>query len=64
MKSWLKLDEELVNDFGTGVLEDLFPYLKDIFPTAKWKKVMGKVNAVLTKLRAKFKEHVDSFEPG
>ncbi|XP_048740940.2 steroid 17-alpha-hydroxylase/17,20 lyase-like [Ostrea edulis] len=64
VKGFLKLDEDLLNEFGTGVLEDLFPYFKDIYPTAKWTKLVDKIGEVLAILRAKFKEHLDTFEPG
>jgi hypothetical protein len=64
VKAFLKLDEDLFNGFGTGVLEDVFPYFKDVFPTAKWKKLKSNIDEVNVILRAKFKKHVDTFEPG
>jgi hypothetical protein len=64
VKEFLRMDEELFNDIGSGVLEDAFPYFKDVFPSAKWKKVAGNLDKVMTILRTKFKEHVETFEPG
>jgi hypothetical protein len=64
VKEFLKLDEELLNDIGSGILEDVFPYFKDVFPSAKYKKVVGNMDEVMTRLRTKFKEHVVTFEPG
>ncbi|XP_048745552.1 steroid 17-alpha-hydroxylase/17,20 lyase-like [Ostrea edulis] len=64
VKAYLQLDEELNDGLGTGVLEDVFPYFKDIYPTAKWKKLKSNVNESLTLLRTKFKQHVDTLEPG
>jgi hypothetical protein len=64
MKAFLKLDQDMINDFGTGTLEDVFPYFKDIFPTAKWKKLKSTVEEFNAILRAKFRKHVDTFEIG
>jgi hypothetical protein len=64
VKEFLKLDDELVNGLSSGVLEDVIPYLKDIFPTAKWKKLEGEMNEAMAIIRTKFKEHVETFEPG
>ncbi|XP_056004408.1 steroid 17-alpha-hydroxylase/17,20 lyase-like isoform X2 [Ostrea edulis] len=60
----LKLDDDIIEDFGVGVLEDIFPYLKDIYPTAKWKRMTDKMNRIMDILRTKFKQHVDTIEPG
>ncbi|XP_061194482.1 steroid 17-alpha-hydroxylase/17,20 lyase-like [Saccostrea echinata] len=64
VKALLTLDEELITYLGAGFLEDLFPYLKDILPTAKWKKFLIMLDQLSDVLRAKYKEHVDTFEPG
>ncbi|XP_061194480.1 steroid 17-alpha-hydroxylase/17,20 lyase-like [Saccostrea echinata] len=64
VKALLKLDEDLIKELGSGVLEDVFPYLKDIYPTAKWQKLIEGTDQLLGILRAKFKQHVDTFEPG
>ncbi|XP_056018610.1 steroid 17-alpha-hydroxylase/17,20 lyase-like isoform X2 [Ostrea edulis] len=64
VKTFLELDEALIKDFGTGLLEDIVPYLKDIYPTTRWKNLSSKMDTLLNILRAKFKQHVDKFEPG
>jgi hypothetical protein len=64
VKALLALDEGLIKDFGSGLFEDVFPYLKDILPTAKWTKLVKKTNELLDFLRTKFKEHVETFELG
>jgi hypothetical protein len=64
VKEFLKLDEDFFNDLGGGLLEDAFPYFKDVFPTAKWRRMVGSIDAIMTILRTKFNEHVETFEPG
>jgi hypothetical protein len=64
VKTLLELDETITNVFGNGVLEDIVPYLKDIYPTARWNKLVDTMNGILDILRAKFKQHVDTFQPG
>jgi hypothetical protein len=64
VKTLQRIDDDLFKEFGAGVLEDVFPYFKDVIPTAKWRKLVNIVNELLAILRAKFKEHVDTFEPG
>ncbi|XP_061194478.1 steroid 17-alpha-hydroxylase/17,20 lyase-like [Saccostrea echinata] len=63
VKAFLKLDNDLLDLFGAGLLEDIIPYLKDICPTAKWKKVNKMIEEILQKLHTKFKQHVDTFSP-
>ncbi|XP_056018611.1 steroid 17-alpha-hydroxylase/17,20 lyase-like [Ostrea edulis] len=64
VKTLLELNEALFTDFGAGVLEDVVPYLKDVYTTAKWKKLSSNTDQLLDIIRAKFKQHVDTFEPG
>jgi hypothetical protein len=64
VNEFLKLEESFFKDLGNGLLEDIFPYFKDVFPTAKWKGMVGSLNAITTILRTKFNEHVETFEPG
>ncbi|XP_061194486.1 steroid 17-alpha-hydroxylase/17,20 lyase-like [Saccostrea echinata] len=64
VKALLKLDEELIAELATGFLEDLVPHLKDIYPTAKWKKFLRLIDQLSKVLRAKYKEHVNTFQPG
>jgi hypothetical protein len=64
IKTMLKLEDELFDEFGSGILEDIVPYLKDIYPTAKWKKLSSNMNKLLDILQKKFKQHVDTFKPG
>lgn len=64
VKKLLKLDNDLIDKLGSGVFEDLFPYLKDIYPTKKWKLLTTMVDELLTVLKRKFKEHVETFQPG
>jgi hypothetical protein len=64
VKALIKLNENLLADFGSGLLEDIVPYLKDIYPTASWKRFVNTTEQLLNVIRAKFKQHVDTFEPG
>jgi hypothetical protein len=64
VKTLQRIDDDLFKVFRSGVLEDMFPYFKDVFPTAKWRKLVNLADERLAILRAKFKEHVDTFEPG
>ncbi|XP_061194481.1 steroid 17-alpha-hydroxylase/17,20 lyase-like [Saccostrea echinata] len=63
VKDFLKLENDFIEFFGTGLLEDIVPYLKDIYPTAKWKKLIRMTDEILHVLRTKFKQHVDTFKP-
>jgi hypothetical protein len=60
----MELDESTNEIFGAGLLEDIVPYLKDIYPTAKWKTLVSNMNGILDILRAKFQQHVNTFKPG
>lgn len=64
VKALIKLNEDLLADFGSGLLEDIVPYLKDIYPTASWKKFVNTTEQLLNVIRAKFKQHMDTFRPG
>jgi hypothetical protein len=57
------LEEGINSIFGAGVLEDIVPYLKNIYPTAKWKTLVRNMSGILDILRAKFQQHVDTFQP-
>lgn len=64
VKEFIKLDNDLSEKFGAGFFEDIFPYLKNIFTTAKWKVFLVLSEEVLNILRKKFKEHKETFQPG
>lgn len=60
----LDIDNDLLKSLGTGVLEDIVPYLKDIYPTAKWKKLVTLTTEMLNVIRKKLQEHKDTFNAG
>ncbi|XP_022341319.2 steroid 17-alpha-hydroxylase/17,20 lyase-like [Crassostrea virginica] len=60
----LDIDNDLIKSLGTGVLEDIVPYLKDIYPTAKWKKLVTLTTEMLNVIRKKLQEHKDTFKAG
>lgn len=64
MKQFVKLDNDVLEKFNSGFFEDVFPYLKNIFPTAKWKELLVMTEEVLNILRKKYKEHSETFQPG
>lgn len=64
VKKLLKIDNDLIDKLGTGVFEDIIPYFKDIYPTKKWQMFLSMVDEMLTVLRRKFREHVETFQPG
>lgn len=64
VKQFIKLDNDVLEKFSSGFFEDVFPYLKNIFTTAKWKELLVMSEEVLNILRKKFKEHRETFQPG
>ncbi|XP_065926328.1 steroid 17-alpha-hydroxylase/17,20 lyase isoform X2 [Magallana gigas] len=64
VKRFIKLDNDLLEKFGSGFFEDVFPYLRHIFTTAKWKKMLVLTEEVLNVLRKNLKEHKETFQPG
>ncbi|XP_062620092.1 steroid 17-alpha-hydroxylase/17,20 lyase-like [Saccostrea cucullata] len=63
VKALLKLDNDLFDLFGTGLAEDLVPYLKDIYPTARWEKFKKMTEEILQLLHTKFNQHKETFSP-
>ena len=64
VKKLLELDNDLLATFNNGLVEDIVPYLKDIYPTARWKKMVALTDQILNVFRGKLQEHKDTFKPG
>ncbi|XP_048736456.1 steroid 17-alpha-hydroxylase/17,20 lyase-like isoform X2 [Ostrea edulis] len=64
VKKLLELGEDLNRCLTVGLLEDVVPYLKDIYTTAGWRSFRDTTDQILKILRTKFKQHMDTFEPG
>ena len=61
---FMKVDKDFAKKFGNGFIEDMFPILLKIRPTKKYREVMGIADELFAIIREKFKEHVETFDPG
>ena len=60
----MKADKDLVVAFGTGLLEDVFPYLANIFPSSRYTTVLKLMNYIFDWINKNIAEHKESFNPG
>ncbi|OWF46735.1 steroid 17-alpha-hydroxylase/17,20 lyase-like [Mizuhopecten yessoensis] len=63
-KRLVDLDNELITTFGSGFLEDLFPFLLKIWPSSRFNKAMQLAEQVLQFLDDELQEHITSFDEG
>ncbi|XP_048746820.1 steroid 17-alpha-hydroxylase/17,20 lyase-like [Ostrea edulis] len=64
VKTILQLDEELNDHVAKGFLEDIIPYMDTIYPSHNWQAFVKKMDQIIDYTRGKFKQHVDTFDPG
>ncbi|KAJ8317308.1 hypothetical protein KUTeg_005212 [Tegillarca granosa] len=58
----INLDNEFLEKFGNGLLEDIVPYLKDICPTRKYREIMAGAKTLTAIIERKYKEHLSTFD--
>ena len=62
----MQLDKEITESFGKkkGLIEDLFPWLVNIRPSAKYKRMVEIMDEGLGIMKKKFRQHQETFDPG
>jgi hypothetical protein len=60
----MKLDKEITETFGKGMIEDMFPWMVKIRPSAKYHRFLDIINETFDILGRKFKKHQETFDPG
>ncbi|KAK3099712.1 hypothetical protein FSP39_008420 [Pinctada imbricata] len=58
----LKLDEEIVERFNSGFIEDLIPGITYVYKTMKWRELEDLADELLTFIRKEVQKHKDTFE--
>lgn len=58
----MKLDNDLLEKFGTGVIEDIIPYLRDVCPTRRYRDIMKDAKQFISIMEKKYKEHLYTFD--
>ena len=63
MEYALKLDMTIAEKFGAGFLEDIIPFMTNIYTTQRWKDAMAEIDAFLVFLKKRVDEHEETFDP-
>ena len=59
----LRTDLFLIESFGSGFLEDIIPFMTNIYPTQRWKNTIKEIDKLLAFMKKLVKEHEDTFDP-
>ncbi|XP_069116671.1 steroid 17-alpha-hydroxylase/17,20 lyase-like [Argopecten irradians] len=63
-KNFMKVESDLIESFGSGFLEDLFPILIKIWPSKRFLKCADLANQLFDVLLGELKEHRNTFDEG
>ena len=59
----LKMVIELSRKFGAGFLEDIIPFMSNIYTTQRWKDTMTEIDEWLALFKKLVNDHEDTFDP-